>query len=257
MELVKYAVNDRRADIVLNRPEKRNALNPQLVSELLQSLELASEDQEVKVVVISAEGTVFSAGADLEYLKILQSNTYEENLEDSQKLKLLFETIYQFPKVILAQIQGHAIAGGAGLLSVCDFVFCTPETKIGYSEVKIGFVPAIVSFFLIRKIGEARATSMLLSGDLFDANQCLNFGLINRIIDSEKMETEVNDFVQHLITQNSGESLRMTKNLIKRIQDLSFPDAMDLAASINADARGTADCKRGIQAFLDKDKISW
>ncbi|MFT6866541.1 MAG: methylglutaconyl-CoA hydratase [Cyclobacteriaceae bacterium] len=257
MELVKYVVKNRRADIIMCRPEKRNALNPQLVSDMIEAFQKAKMDDHVKLVVLSGEGSAFSAGADLEYLKSLQSNTKEENELDSSRLKVLYETIYQFPKLIIAQVQGHAIAGGAGLVSVCDFVFCTPETKIGYTEVRIGFVPAIVSYFLIRKIGEARATSMLLSGDLFAAHICLSFGLINAIYEADQIENEVDDFVNKMITLNSGESLRMTKELIKKVQDLPFQEAMDLAAIYNTNARSTADCKRGIQAFLDKVKIEW
>ncbi|MFY0599772.1 MAG: enoyl-CoA hydratase/isomerase family protein [Cyclobacteriaceae bacterium] len=257
MQFVKYKVAERRADLILCRPEKKNALHPDMVTELLECLHSAKEDASVKVIVLSSEGSVFSAGADLSYLKSLQSNTYEENLKDSQYLKSLFQHIYEFPKPIIAQVEGHAIAGGAGLMSVCDFIFCTPETKIGYSEVRIGFVPAIVSYFLIRKIGEARATAMLLSGSLFDVKKCLEFGLINKVVESSHIVSEVDDFAKKLIKANSAESMKLTKQLIKEVQSMGVDAALNKAAEFNAKARETQDCKNGIDAFLEKKKIEW
>ncbi|MEP4534232.1 MAG: enoyl-CoA hydratase-related protein [Cyclobacteriaceae bacterium] len=257
MNFIKCNIADRRADIILNRPEKRNALHPDMVAELRGCLDDLKQDQNVKVVVIAAEGSVFSAGADLEYLKSLQSNTYEENLEDSEHLKALFDQMYHFPKPLIAQVEGHAIAGGAGLISVCDLVFCTPDTKIGYTEVKIGFVPAIVSAFLIRKIGEARATHLLLTGELFDAPKCMDFGLVSEIFEADEMAEKVSAIVDKMITSNSGESMTLTKQLIREMQTLEIGDALSKAAEYNAKARATDDCKAGIQAFLDKRKLEW
>lgn len=257
MSYVKYKVEGRKAELVLSRPDKRNALHPDMVDELILHFSIAKDDPEVKVVVFSAEGEVFSAGADLSYLQSLQSNTLEENIEDSNKLKTLFQIIYTFPKPVIAQVEGHAIAGGAGLVSVCDFVFATPECKIGYSEVRIGFVPAIVSYFLIRKIGEARATNMLLSGALFDAKTCQQFGLVSHIANLGQISTQVADFADKLINLNAGESMTLTKQLIKRLPEMSLTQAMDEAALTNAKARATDDCKKGLEAFLNKEKIKW
>ncbi|RZL26080.1 MAG: enoyl-CoA hydratase/isomerase family protein, partial [Pedobacter sp.] len=155
--LVLYSVEKRIATITINRPEKRNALNPPLISELTEKFIRASEDDDVKVVVLNANGASFSAGADLEYLQQLQQNSFEENVADSNNLKRLFTTIYYLPKVVIAQVEGHAIAGGCGLATICDIVFATPESNFGYTEVKIGFVPAIVSCFLKQKVSETVA----------------------------------------------------------------------------------------------------
>jgi methylglutaconyl-CoA hydratase len=165
--LVLYSVADRIATISLNRPEKKNAFNPELVTALTAALLQASDDEEVKLIVLKAVGDVFSAGADLAYLQQLQENSHEENVADSENLKTLFTTIYYLPKVVIAQVEGHAIAGGCGLATVCDITFAVPEAKFGYTEVKLGFVPAIVSCFLIRKTSETIAKKILLSGDLF------------------------------------------------------------------------------------------
>jgi len=157
MNFITYHCEERIGTITINRPEKRNALNFEIVQELKIALEMAANDADCKVIVLRAEGKAFCAGADLEYIQTLQNNTFEENLQDSGHLRELFQQIYLHEKVIIAQIQGHALAGGCGLASVCDFSFAVPEAKFGYTEVKIGFVPAIVMVFLIRKIGEAKA----------------------------------------------------------------------------------------------------
>jgi methylglutaconyl-CoA hydratase len=191
MQFVKFEVKNRIGYITLNRPDKRNALNFQVVSELKQAFWNADNDDHCKVIVLKAEGAAFCAGADLDYLQQLQNNTYNENLADSTHLKELFEQIYTLSKVVIAQIQGHAIAGGSGLATVCDFSFAVPEAMFGYTEVKIGFIPAIVKVFLLRKIGEGKAKELLLSGSLITAEEAKQMGLINRVIEADKLEAFV------------------------------------------------------------------
>ena len=150
--------------ITLNRPEKRNALNSQFVSELKEAFTHAEKDTGCKVIILNAKGDTFCAGADLAYLQELQSNSFDENLADSTHLMELFQQIYTLSKVVIAQVEGHAIAGGCGLASVCDLAIATTESKFGYSEVKIGFIPAIVSVFLIKQIGVAKSKELLMTG---------------------------------------------------------------------------------------------
>lgn len=243
--------------IELNRPEKRNALNAEMVESLKSALISFNEDKDVKVIVIKAAGKVFCSGADLAYLQSLQSNTYEENLADSRSLKDLFYLIYTLPKVVIAQIQGHALAGGCGLATVCDFSFTVPEAKFGYTEVKIGFVPAIVKVFLIRKIGEGKARQLLLDGDLIDAGEAKNMGIVNWVVSQDELEEKVFSYAQKLIKNNSGESLALTKEMIARVQEKRLEEGLEYATSMNAKARSTTDCQRGIAAFLNKESISW
>lgn len=257
MEFVEYFVKNRVGTIVLNRPEKRNALSHELVSGLKHAFAKAAEDEHVKVVVLKARGEAFCAGADLAYLQQLQEFSFEENLQDSNHLKELFLQIYTHPKVVIAQVQGHALAGGCGLATVCDFVMAAPPAKFGYTEVKIGFIPAIVTVFLLRKIGEAKARELLLGGELFSAEQALQMGFINRVVPSEKLEEEVLAIANKLIEGNSGQSMKLTKQLISQVQSQSIAEALNFAAEMNAKARGTEDCKKGIAAFLNKQKISW
>jgi len=255
--LVLYSVSDRIATISLNRPEKRNAFNPELVSSLTQALLKAGDDDEVKVIILKAVGNTFSAGADLAYLQLLQNNTHEENVKDSQNLKTLFTTIYYLPKVVIAQVEGHAIAGGCGLATVCDITFAVPEARFGYTEVKLGFVPAIVSCFLLRKTSETNAKKILLTGDLFSAEEALAYNLITFVTNKEEINQRVTSFALKLCNETSGNSLMVTKQLIGQTTNPGLEKRLELAVQINARVRESEDFKRGIAAFISKETIQW
>jgi methylglutaconyl-CoA hydratase len=255
--LVLYTVSNRIATISLNRPEKRNALSAELVQQLTYTLLDASEDDQVKVIVLKANGPAFSAGADLEYLQQLQYNSHEANLTDSENLKRLYTTIYYLPKVVIAQVEGHAIAGGCGLATVCDIIFAVPEASFGYTEVKLGFVPAIVSCFLLRKTSETIVKRILLTGELFPAQTALDFGLITFIVDKAEIADKVNIFATNLCEQASANSLMVTKQLIGQTTNTLLEKSLELAVPINARVRESADFKKGIDAFLNKEKIKW
>ncbi|MEL6535726.1 MAG: enoyl-CoA hydratase-related protein [Bacteroidota bacterium] len=257
MKFVTYEVENRIGYITLNRPEKRNALSPVLISELQQAFTRADEDTAVKVVVLKANGKVFCAGADLAYIQTLQTNTFEENLEDSMHLRNLFYKIYTMGKVVIAQVHGHAIAGGCGLASICDFIYSAPEAKYGYTEVKIGFIPALVKVFLLRKLGETRVKELLLSGDLIAASRAEAIGLITQVVPAEELEEKVNQLALHLASQNSGDSMAFTKKMIAEIPGMSIEDGLNYAAQQNARARATEDCKKGIAGFLNKESVTW
>lgn len=254
---ITYHCEERIARITLNRPEKRNALHPDVVTELQDAFDAAEKDELVKVISLQANGDAFCAGADLAYLQQLQNNTFEENLADSTHLKNLFDKIYRHPKVVVAQIEGHALAGGCGLASVCDFAFSVPEAKFGFTEVKIGFIPAIVMIFLVKRIGEGAARELLLTGNIISAEKALQVGLINHIFPAETIAFETNAFIKQLIETCSTESLKITKQLLSRIGDMNLEEAFTYAAESNAKARAGEDCKRGIAAFLNKEKITW
>jgi len=257
MSLVIYSVKDRVGYVTLNRPEKRNALSHELVQELTDAFDRAENDSSVKVVVLKANGDAFCAGADLAYLQQLQNFSFEQNLEDSRQLKNLFLKIYQLKKVVIAQVQGHALAGGCGLATVCDFTFAVPEAKFGYTEVKIGFIPALVSVFLIRKVGEHKAKQLLLTGEVIKAPEALSRGLINQVVNADVLEQTVFEFASNLIQSNSGQSMQLTKQLMAQVQSLSIEEGLEHAANVNAHARATEDCKAGIAAFLNKQELKW
>ncbi|MGY4385586.1 methylglutaconyl-CoA hydratase [Pedobacter sp. UYP24] len=256
-DLVLYSVSERVATVTINRPEKRNALNPELVSQLTETILSASEDESVKIIVLKANGTTFSAGADLAYLQKLESNSYEENLADSENLKRLFTTIYYLPKVVIAQVEGHAIAGGCGLATVCDIIFSVPEAKYGYTEVKLGFVPAIVTCFLIRKIGETMAKRLLLTAELIEAQQALDLGLITFVVNRHDIDDKVKNFALSLCNEASANSLMVTKQLIGQTTNPLIEKSLSLAVQINARVRDSEDFKLGVAAFLNKENINW
>jgi methylglutaconyl-CoA hydratase len=257
MKNIKYTVTDRIAYVTLDRPEKRNALNQEIVAALSEAFDKAVASDSVKVIVLKANGEAFCAGADLAYLQQLQAFTYEENIADSRHLKELFLKMYTCPKVIVAQIEGHALAGGCGLASVCDFSFAVPEARFGYTEVKIGFIPAIVMIFLIRKLGEGKARQLLLSGELINAEEARQLGLINYVSSPDQISKDVESFVTKLITSNSSQSMAATKQMVATVQSLPLHEALDYACEMNAKTRASDDCKRGISAFLNKEKIIW
>jgi methylglutaconyl-CoA hydratase len=255
--LVLYTVADRIATITLNRPEKKNALSAELVLQLTDIILEAADDDLVKVIILKANGNVFSAGADLAYLQQLQNNSHEENLNDSKNLEKLFTTIYYLPKVVIAQVEGHAIAGGCGLATVCDIIFSVPEAKFGYTEVKLGFVPAIVSCFLLRKTSETLAKRLLLTAELFSAQQALDFGLITFLAEKEEIDGKVQEFSLNLCEQASSNALMVTKQLIGQTTNPNLEKSLEIAVQINARVRESADFKKGVASFLNKEPIQW
>jgi len=257
LQFANLKIENRVAYITINRPEKRNALNAQVVQDLKDLFIEADKSDNAKVIVLRAKGDAFCAGADLSYLKELQSNSYDENLKDSNHLKELFEQIYHHKKVVIAQVEGHAIAGGGGLATVCDFVFSVPEAKFGFTEVKIGFVPAIISVFILRKIGEMKTKELLLTGDLITATKAKVMGLINFVVNNDDIEDEVQSFAEKLITNCSADSLALTKELLANVSSMKYTDGLNYASKMNATARSTKDCISGISSFLNKEKINW
>jgi methylglutaconyl-CoA hydratase len=250
-------VESRVAYLTLNRPEKRNALNDVLIAELKDAVLAAEQHPEAKVIVIRAKGPVFCAGADLAYLQKMQGYDMEQNMADSSTLAQLFLSLYRCTKVVIAQVEGQAIAGGAGLMTVCDFAYAVPEAQIGYPEVRIGFVPALVMPFLLRKVGETRAKQLLLSGDLLGAEQAQRYGLVTEVVPADEIQEAVEALALRLCTQNSAASLQLTKKMVADIQDFPLENAIQFAARLNAHARGTEECRRGVAAFLNKEDLTW
>jgi len=256
-DYVLYEVKNRIGIITLNKPEKRNALNFDFVNEIKEKIRFADADENCKVIVIKSSGEAFSSGADLASLQKMQANTIEQNLEDSNNLKELFHLIYTSKKIVISQVDGPALAGGCGLATICDFVFASTNSKFGYTEVKIGFVPAIVMIFLIRKIGEQNARRLLLTGDIISSERAKEINLIDFVVDKTQLEEEVFSFAQKLCTSTSAQSIQVTKQMINEVQNKSLDEALDYASSMNSQARMTKDCVKGINAFLNKEKISW
>lgn len=255
--LVEYRTEERVAVITMNRPDKRNALSFDLVSELKRALAEAERDERVRVVVLTGAGTVFSAGADLAALEALQTATPMENARDSGHLAGLFEQIYLHPKPIIARINGHAIAGGCGLAAVCDVSIAIDEAKFGFTEVRIGFVPAIVMVFVLRKLGETAARELMLRGNVISALEAQSAGLITRSVRAGELDGTIEALANELATETSASAVALTKQMLARIPGMGLQEALGYAVQVNAFARGTADCRAGVRAFLDKSAPPW
>lgn len=253
-----YRVENRIAEITLSRPEKRNALNDVLVQELTDVFSQTGKNSSVKVVILTGSEQSFCAGADLEYLQKLSAYSLAENQEDSRKLMKLFQLIYEMRKPVIAMVNGPAIAGGCGLATVCDFIIASREhARFGYSEVKIGFVPALVMVFLVKKLGEGKARELVLSGRVIDAQQANQIGLVTQVVDHRQLNAVTRELAQELAENNSANSMALTKEMLTTIHHMDFVQALDYAANMNAVTRMTDDCRKGITAFLKKEKIQW
>ncbi len=257
MNFVISEFKERIAYIVLNRPEKRNALNAEFVEELKQAITEAEQNKDVRAIVLKSSGEAFCAGADLAYLQQLQEFTFEQNLLDSKNLAALFSLIYSSSKPIISMVSGPALAGGCGLATVCDMCFSTPESTFGYTEARIGFIPAIVMVFLRKKVGETLAKKMLFTGAVFSADKAFEYGLLTEIVKADELETYVHEYVKKLIEHSSGGSLAMIKQMYNNLDNLSLDEALNYACEMNAKTRESEDCKRGIAAFLNKQKLKW
>src|ERR1700723_1599655 len=200
------------ATITLNRPDKRNAISFDLIDDLLRALDEVEKSDAI-VLILTGAGKAFSSGMDLENLKALIGRSPEQNLQDSETMVRLFRALYEFPKVTIAAVNGAAIAGGTGLALLCDFTLAVPEAKFGYTEVRIGFVPAIVSTFLLRQVGEKQARDLLLTGRLFDAAEAVRLGLVSEIVPPGSLITRARELAA-LLMENSPASLRATKQLL-------------------------------------------
>lgn len=252
---IKVIGKNKILNIILNRPKKKNALNPRIIQEIQDTLNNSRNNPNINSIIISSSSNTFCAGADLEYLKKIKDFSYEDNLNDSKLLMKLFQTMISYPKIIIAKVCGHAIGGGCGLVTASDIVFATDNSKFAYPEVKIGFVPALVSTFLINKIGEKNARELLLTGQTIDATKAKEIGLINYIYNNDNIDEEISKLTTHIANNISKKSIAETKKMMYKWLDLN--DKLKKAAEFNAKNRKTSDFKKGISGFLNKNSVNW
>jgi methylglutaconyl-CoA hydratase len=241
--------------ITLNRPDKRNAISYELIDDLLAAFKRAAASP-AQVMILTGAGSAFCAGMDLDNLKQLIGKTHEENLKDSEMMAGLFRALYDFPKPSIAAVNGAAIAGGTALATLCDFTLAVPEAKFGYTEVRIGFVPGIVSSYLIANIGEKRARDLLLTGRLFGAQEAHQLGLVNEVVTPDQLMHRAHELARQLL-ENSPASLRTAKALLSGFTREQLDRQLACAVPDNAAIRQTADFKEGVSAFLEKRKPHW
>jgi methylglutaconyl-CoA hydratase len=243
------------ATITLTRPEKRNAISTQMIDELLAAL-AEIEHTAARAVIITGSGSAFCSGMDLDALKNLANQSPTQNLEDSRRMAKMFRRLWSFPKPLIAAVNGAAIAGGCGIATLCDFTIAVPEAKFGYTEVRIGFIPAIVSVFLIRQIGDKRARDLLLTGRIVTAEEAKQIGLVNHIVEPGKLMDAARILAAALV-ESSPSSIERTKRLLTESAAAEVDAALARAIAENASIRGTADFHEGLSSFLEKRLPIW
>ncbi len=241
--------------ITLSRPEKRNAISKDMIEDLLAALGEV-ESSRALVAIVTGAGKAFCSGMDLDELEAISSQSPEQNLEDSRRLAGMFRRLYTFPKPLIAAVNGAAIAGGCGIATLCDFTLAVPEAKFGYTEVRIGFIPAIVSVFLIRQIGEKRARDLLLTGRTLDAAEAHRIGLVTEVVAPDRLLERAHELAATLLA-GSPTSIVRTKRLMGRFSESSLDGDLEMAVHENARIRTTADFREGVAAFLEKRKPLW
>jgi methylglutaconyl-CoA hydratase len=241
--------------ITLNRPERRNAMTPEMQVELIRAMEEAASSN-CRVVVFAGAGEGFCAGLDLSSLQKMNDKTAAEHTTDAERVARLFRTLYELPKPTIAMVHGAAIAGGTGLATMCDFTLAAPGVKFGYTEVRIGFIPAVVSAFLALQVGEKQARDLLLTGRLFTSEEALGLGLVSEVMGIERLAARTLELAA-VLKANSPESIAATKRLLAEQNKAWLDVAMAKALAANAESRSTHDFREGVAAFLEKRKPVW
>ena len=241
--------------LTLNRPDKRNALSPELIADILEALDTI-EYGPARVAIITGAGQSFCAGMDLAALRTLADHTPAENLVDSGRTLGLFKRVWSFPKPLIAAVNGAAVAGGCGIATLCDITIASTEAKFGYTEVRIGFMPALISTFVQLQVGEKVARDLLLTGRIFGAEEARELGLVNRVVPPEQLLSTAREIASELM-QNSPESLRLTKRLLARVDEDELNRRLALGIAESVAIRETPELREGLNAFLEKRKPGW
>jgi methylglutaconyl-CoA hydratase len=241
--------------ITMNRPEKRNALCPLLLEELTEALRAAATC-DCGVVILTGAGPAFCSGLDMEHLETLNASTPEELRRDSENLALVLRTLYDFPKPTIAAVNGPAVAGGMALATIPDFTLAAPEAKFGYTEVRVGFVPAIVAVFLLRQVGELRTRELLLSGKILKAAEALELGLVTEIVEQSDLLPAAHALAQTLLL-NSPQAMQAVKCLLSKHAKRRLDEEIEDAIKVNASQRSAEDFKEGVAAFKARRRAEW
>jgi methylglutaconyl-CoA hydratase len=249
---VLYEVDDGVASITLNRPEKRNALNDALISDLKTALGQANHDEAIRAIVITGAGKDFCSGADLEALEKISKASVDGNIDDARSMMELFMLMRALPVPVIAAVSGRALAGGCGLASACDIILASADSRFGYPEVKIGFVPAMVMAILRRNISEKRAFELVTRGEEISAEEGKRIGLVNQVFTEADFENQVRAYAQRFSTLSKS-AVALTKGLLYQMDSMAFDEAIETGVDVNVIARMSKDCQKGIATFLNKE----
>lgn len=255
-ETIIFSKDGKIARIFFNRPEIHNSFNSTMIKELDAAFEKIKADKSIRVVVLSGKGKSFCAGADINWLREIVNYSFEQNLEESLQLAEVLHKIYLLPKATVAMVNGAAIGGGNGFLSACDISIASEDAKFGLSEVKIGLVPAAISPYVVRRIGEGRAREYFLTGKRISAKRALEIGLISEVVPHEELEKTV-DEIASLLLSSGPEAIAACKELIRRVPEMSFDEVKEYTARMIANLRISEEGQEGMASFLEKRKPNW
>lgn len=244
------------ASVRLNRPDVRNAFNAELIAALRDAFEELGTDESVRAIVLRGEGPVFCGGADINWMRGSLDLSYDDNIEDAKRMSEMFRTIDRCPKPVIGRIHGAALGGGAGLAAVCDIVIAGADTVFGFTEVKLGIIPAVISPFVIRKIGITHARALFLTGERFDAKRAVHVGLIHEMVVTDTLDVCIERVVNEILTAAPG-AAAAAKALIPRVAASTYDETRDLTAEAIARARTGAEGQDGLRAFLERRKAAW
>jgi methylglutaconyl-CoA hydratase len=248
-----YLVEQSIARITLNRPDKRNALNSDIVNELKDAIRASARDETARVVLLTGAGKDFSSGADLAALRRISEASVMENVADARNFAELFIEMRRHPRPIIAAVRGRALAGGCGLATACDIVLAAESAQFGYPEVNIGFIPAMVMAILRRSVSEKRAFELITRGEVITARAAADAGMINQVFSDEGFDEAVEDYIAEL-AKKSASAVSLAKNLLYHMDAMTFESALESGVQLNAITRMTEDCKSGVERFLKKQK---
>lgn len=239
--------------LTLNDPQRANPLSAQMAAEIVEALRAARSDTAVRAVILTGAGKHFSAGADLAALEAIASGgDHGANLEDSRRLETLFAEVLSHPKLTIAAVHGAAVAGGCGLATACDLVVAEPDSRLAYTEVKIGFVPALVSTYLTRRVAGHVARRLLLDPEMLDALQAQKLGLVDEVAGAEGALARARELATAVCRKASPAALAETKRILNDTVGLPWRESLALAAEVNARQRQHPECRRGVRSFLER-----
>jgi len=255
-ETLTYERKDRVGRITFSRPEIHNAFNATMIEELYDLFEDICHDKGIRLAVLTGEGKSFCAGADLNWMRAVKDYSYEKNFSESLKLAEVFNMIYRCPKPVIGRINGAAIGGGTGFVAVCDIAIASSKAVFSFSEVKIGVVPACISPYVVKRVGEGKAREFFLTGERLTAQQALESGLVNRVAEPEMLDDEVDKMVNQILS-SGPDALKCCKELLPAIAEQNMQDAKVHTAKVIANLRKSDEGQEGMDAFLNKRKPNW
>ncbi len=255
-ETVRLSVADGVARVTMNRPDIRNAFNEVMIRELREAFAAVRDDPAVRVVVLTGEGKAFCAGADLHWMRKVVEYTYEQNYEDSLNLANLMREVYDCPKPVVGRINGPAIGGGTGLVAVCDIPVAAQGAVFSFSEVKIGLVPACISPYVLKRVGERYGREYFLTGERLTADKALQCGLVNKVVPPEELDAAVDAYVGNLLT-SGPEALATCKRMVRMVAEQDLEQAGPATAEMIARLRMSEEGQEGMAAFLERRKPGW